>query len=122
MDNKIKSNHKKYKKRQEKTLYSKFENKSQSRIELEKQTYLEGLSEKLNLPQDILCSVPILTVTGTNQLCLENYKGIIEYTGEIIRIQTKNCRIHIEGKHLNIDYFTDDEMRISGNITRIEYC
>ena len=89
---------------------------------MEKQSYLESLSENLRLPPDILASVPILTVTGSNQLCLENYKGIIEYTGEIIRIQTKNCRIHIEGKSLNIDYFTDDEMRISGKISRIEYC
>ncbi|HAU86265.1 MAG TPA: sporulation protein [Lachnospiraceae bacterium] len=122
MEKKFKSNHKRFKKKQEKAIYSKFENKSKQQIELEKQSYLESLSENLRLPPDILGSVPILTVTGSNQLCLENYKGIIEYTGEIIRIQTKNCRIHIEGKKLNIDYFTDDEMRISGKINRIEYC
>lgn len=122
MEQKLKSNHKRFKKKQEKAIYSKFENKSKQRVELEKQSYLESLSENLKLPPDILCSVPVLTATGTNQICLENYKGIIEYTGEIIRIQAKNCRIHIEGKNLNIDYFTDDEMRISGKISRIEYC
>lgn len=122
MEKKFKSNHKHFKKKQQKAIYSKFENKSKQQVELEKQSYLESLSENLRLPPDILASVPILTVTGSNQLCLENYKGIIEYTGELIRIQTKNCRIHIEGKRLNIDYFTDDEMRISGKISRIEYC
>lgn len=122
MEPKIKSNHKRFKKKQEKAIYSKFESKSKSRMELEKQSYLESISENLKLPPDLLCNVPILTLTGTNQLCLENYKGIIEYTGEIIRIQAKNCRIQIEGKNLNIDYFTDDEMRISGKINRIEYC
>ncbi|SES98604.1 YabP/YqfC family sporulation protein [[Clostridium] polysaccharolyticum] len=122
MEQKIKSNHKRFKKKQEKAIYSKFENKSKDRIELEKQSYLESLSENLKLPADLLMGVPVLTVTGSSQLCLENYKGIIEYTGEIIRIQTKKCRIHIEGKNLNIDYFTDDEMRISGKIMRIEYC
>lgn len=122
MEKKFKSNHKHFKKKQQKAIYSKFENKSKQQLELEKQSYLESLSENLRLPPDILAGVPILTVTGSNQLCLENYKGIIEYTGEIIRIQTKKCRIHIEGKNLNIDYFTDDEMRISGKISRIEYC
>ncbi len=122
MEKKIKSNHKQFKKKQEKTIYSKFKNKSKQQIELEKQSYLESLSENLKLPSDVLSGAPILTVTGNHQLCLENYKGIIEYTGEIIRIQTKNCRIHIEGARLNIDYFTDDEMRISGKINRIEYC
>lgn len=122
MEQKIKSNHKRFKKKQEKAIYSKFQNKSKQKIELEKQSYLESLSENLKLPPDVLASVPILTVTGNHQLCLENYRGIIEYTGEIIRIQAKSCRIHIEGKNLNIDYFTDDEMRISGKISRIEYC
>ena len=122
MEKKFKSNHKQFKKKQEKAIYSKFKNKSKQQVELEKQSYLESLSENLRIPQDVLSGAPILTVTGTNQLCLENYKGIIEYTGEMIRIQTKNCRIHIEGTKLNIDYFTDDEMRISGKISRIEYC
>lgn len=122
MGQKFKSNHNKFKKKNEKTLYAKFEKKSKNRMELEKQSYLESLSQNLKLPADVLTCAPILTVTGTNQLCLENYKGIIEYTGEIIRIQTKNCRIHIVGKNLNIDYFTDDEMRISGRINRVEYC
>lgn len=122
MEKRLKSNHKRNKKKHEKDIYAKFENKSKHQVELERQSYLENLSENLKLPSDVLCGVPVLTVTGINQLCLENYKGIIEYTGELIRVQAKDCRIHIEGKRLNIDYFTDDEMRISGKITRIEYC
>ncbi|SFR96180.1 YabP/YqfC family sporulation protein [Anaeromicropila populeti] len=122
MRQKVKSSHKEFKKKNAKTLYKQFSNKSKREQEVERESYLEVLSQSLKIPSDVLACAPILTVTGNNQLCLENYKGIIEYTGEIIRIQAKNCRIHIEGCHLNIDYFTDDEMRISGKIIRIEYC
>lgn len=122
MKNKIKSNHEKFKKNSKKSLYSQFPKENKKKSELEKQTYLEALSTHLNLPSDILAGAPILTVTGSHQICVENYKGIIEYTGNCIRIQAKSCRIHITGKHLNIDYFTDDEMRISGSITDIVYC
>lgn len=122
MGTKIKSNHNKFKQTHGKSIYSRFPKDSKKKRELEKQTYLEALSTNLNLPEDILAGAPILTVTGNNQLCLENYKGIIEYTGNLIRIQAKNCRIHIEGAELTIDYFTDDEMRISGRVKEIHYC
>lgn len=122
MGSKFKSNHEQFKKKNQKNIYNKFEKKSKRQVEVEKQSYLDSLSKNLKLPADLLVCAPILTVTGTNQICLENYKGIIEYTGDLIRIQAKNCRIHIEGKNLNIDYFTDDEMRISGKIKHIEYC
>jgi sporulation protein YqfC len=79
------------------------------------------LSSRLHLPADILAGAPIITATGRNELCLENYKGIIEYNGNLIKVQTKACRICIEGKQLNILYFTEDEMRITGYIQAIYY-
>jgi sporulation protein YqfC len=122
MVQKIKSNHKKYKQQNAKNIYSQFPKKNKKRSEFEKDSYLEVISNNLKLPSDVLAGAPILTVTGKNQICLENYKGIIEYTGNLIRVQTKLCRIHIEGTELNIDYLTDDEMRISGRICNIRYC
>lgn len=122
MNRKLKSNHKKYKKEVATDIYHPFTKKSKRKAEKERQTYLETLSNNFNIPSDIIAGAPILTVTGNNQLCLENYKGIIEYTGNVIRVQTKICRIHIIGVELNIDYFTDEEMKISGVIQNIQYC
>ena len=75
----------------------------------------------MKLPADILAGAPIITAMGRNEICLENYKGIIEYDGTVIKVQTKVCRICIEGKHLNILYFTEDEMHITGYIQAIYY-
>jgi sporulation protein YqfC len=122
MNKKIKSNHKKFKKEAATDIYDQFPKKSKRQENKERESYLETLSTNLKIPSDILTGAPILTATGKNQICLENYKGIIEYTGNLIRIQTKICRIHIEGENLNIDYFTDEEMRISGVIHNIYYC
>jgi sporulation protein YqfC len=84
-------------------------------------TYLEELSNRLHLPADILAGAPVITATGRNEIRLENYKGIIEYNGNLIKVQTKVCKVCIEGKHLNILYFTEDEMRITGYIQGIYY-
>jgi sporulation protein YqfC len=117
---KMKSSHEEFKKNSKNTLYKGF-HKNKKTNEYEKQNYLEELSNRLHLPADMLAGAPIITATGRNELCLENYKGIIEFNNNLIRIQTKLCRICIEGKNLNILYFTEDEMKITGYINTIYY-
>ena len=121
MSKRLKSTHKNFKKNQAKPIYKKFDEIKKKEKELEKRTFSEALSDKFKLPSDILAGAPILMATGKHQISLENYKGIIEYTGTIIKIQTKVCKICIEGKNLTIDYFTNEEMRISGLIKSITY-
>lgn len=63
----------------------------------------------------------ILTVTGRKEVLIANYKGILEYEDSFIRVQTKNCRILITGAKLAIDYYTNEEMKITGFIEAIQY-
>lgn len=74
------------------------------------------------VPKDVILGASILTIIGTNEICIENYKGIIEYTDTMIRVQTKEKQIKIQGKRLQIEYYTNDEMKIKGYIHSIEYC
>ncbi|ROR29327.1 sporulation protein YqfC [Mobilisporobacter senegalensis] len=120
MKKKFKSNHDKFKKSNS-SIYSQFEKSMKKTSPVEKENYLETLSSQLKLPADILAGAPIVTATGRNQIYVENYKGIIEYTGKVIKIQTKLCKVCIEGSNLNIDYYTNDEMQISGIINTISY-
>lgn len=81
----------------------------------------DSISKKLHIPEDILAQAPIVMGYGTHRFCVENYRNIIEYTQEIIRIQTKTVRIHIIGKNLVIAYFRDDGMCVMGDISSVEY-
>lgn len=63
----------------------------------------------------------LVTVTGNTEMLLENYKGIIEYTSERIRVQTKTCQVEVRGKQLLIAYYTNDEMKITGKICEVIY-
>ena len=80
-----------------------------------------GLFEKLQLPKDITHGAFILTAIGNEELYIENYKGILEYTGNCIRIQGKNTYILIEGRNLKIDHYTEEDMLIKGCILSIQY-
>ena len=114
-----KSSHEKYKKDAKDRLYKGID-KKKKKVE-PRLSLLEELSCHLNLPADIIADAPIVTATGRNEICLENYKGIIEYNSSLVKVQTKACKIKIEGRELNILYFTEDEMKITGYIRSINY-
>ena len=79
------------------------------------------IAEKLNIPEDIAEGLPIVTVNGKSAVYVENYRGIIEYGKNCIKIQTKNCRICFSGKNLEIVYYTNVDMKITGELESIVY-
>lgn len=87
-----------------------------------KDSLKQKMAEATNLPKDVVLGIPILTLTGKMELCIENYRGIIEYTDVLIRLQSKSGQIRVSGKRLQIEYYTNDEMKITGYIQSIEYC
>ena len=122
MKDNLKSSHEKFKKLNKNTLYKGLSKSKKNKIKSNlSPTYLEALSSRIHLPADVLAGAPVITATGRNELRVENYKGIIEYNGNLIKVQTKICKVCIEGKELNILYFTEDEMRITGYIQAIYY-
>lgn len=84
-------------------------------------TLREKMINNLELPKDLMLGAAILTITGRKEAVITNYKGILEYEDSFIRVQTKNCRILISGAHLAIDYYTNEEMKITGFIEDIRY-
>lgn len=75
--------------------------------------------ESLKLPRDSVLGDSIITITGNTDILIENYKGILQYSDELILLQGKNCKIELKGKELNIVYYTNEDMKISGIITNI---
>lgn len=76
---------------------------------------------RLELPKDLMLGAAIVTLTGRREALITNYKGILAYEDSFIRVQAKNCRILISGVHLAIDYYTNEEMKITGFIENVQY-
>lgn len=81
----------------------------------------EIIVESLKLPKDSMLGASIVTVTGNSDAFVENYKGILEYSPDTIILQGKTCQISIVGKKMSIDYYTNEDMKISGCIECIRY-
>ena len=86
-----------------------------------KEDIKEKITEMLELPKEVVMDVPKLTFIGNKHLSVENYKGIIEYTDRVVRINTNNHMLKITGQNLEINNITSEEIQISGNISTLEF-
>ncbi len=77
--------------------------------------------ESLKLPRDSVLGDSIVTITGSTEVFVENYKGILQYSTELILLQGKHCKIELLGKRLNIVYYTNEDMKICGMLESIRY-
>lgn len=82
----------------------------------------EQMSDALQLPKDLTLGAVITTITGKHEAYVENYMSLIEYTDERIRIQTRTCKLEIHGTGLDIAYYTNEEMKITGELLEVKYC
>ena len=120
MKKKFQSNHEKNKKSYFGSLYRKLKKKEKEE-DKERESYLNTLSNTLNLPSDILTGAPIITIIGKNEISVENYKRIIEYSNSSIKVLTNAGNVIIQGKDMKISYFGSDEMKITGRLKQIQY-
>ena len=81
----------------------------------------EVLSEKLDLPKDVLLDVPKIIVTGRNEVTIENHKGIMVFERDRIKINTNMSPIEINGSEFEILYIAASTITIKGYFNSIEY-
>ncbi len=73
----------------------------------------------LHIPQDVIPGEPVITVTGRQRVYIENYRRIVTFKEEEIRLQAKTCRIVVRGRRLKIAYYTSEDMLIAGQISSV---
>ena len=92
-----------------------------SKKESKKELTKEALIESLKFPKDVCMGALKVTMTGNKEAWIENYRGILEYTDEQILLQGKTCQVCFEGNRLSVDYYTNEDMKISGCISAVRY-
>lgn len=75
----------------------------------------------LGLPKEVISKIPKLTVTGFDEIFIENFKGILEYEDYYARIKTNIGIISINGFNLKLNQMTEDDILVTGKIGSIEF-
>lgn len=75
----------------------------------------------LKLPKDVILGEVLISFVGRHSVIIENYRSIILYTDTMVKLQTKNCKLLISGSRLQIEYYTNEEMKVVGQIRSVEF-
>ena len=78
------------------------------------------LDKILEIPEEIYTNTPKITITGFNEIILENYKGILEYEDFFASISKYIGIININGYNINLEKMTNDDIKITGKIESVE--
>lgn len=79
------------------------------------------VSKFLELPREVISEVPKITITGFDEILIENFKGILEYEDYFARISTALGIININGFNLKLNQMTDDDISVKGKIENIDF-
>jgi sporulation protein YqfC len=78
-------------------------------------------AEMLDVPKDSVLDVPRITLIGGLQLYVENYRGIVEFRDDLLRLALSEGQLHVNGKELVIKQIFPTEVVIEGSISGIKY-
>lgn len=79
------------------------------------------VSKFLEIPRELISDVPKITITGFDEIFIENFKGILEYEDFFARISTGIGIININGFNLKLNQMTDTDILVSGKIENIDF-
>jgi len=77
--------------------------------------------KKEEIPREVISDIPKITVTGFDEILIENFKGILEYEDFFARISTEIGNININGFNLKLNQMTDNDILVSGKIENIDF-
>ena len=79
------------------------------------------VSKFLEIPREVISNVPKITITGFDEILIENFKGILEYEDFFTRISTEIGTININGFNLKLNQMTDNDFLVCGKIENIDF-
>jgi sporulation protein YqfC len=81
----------------------------------------DKVSKFLEIPREAISDTPKITITGFDEILIENFKGILEYEDYFTRISTSLGIININGFNLKLNQMTDDDILVNGKIENLDF-
>lgn len=81
----------------------------------------ETIAEKLDIPRDIVLNLPKITITGDNEIIIENHKGVILFEEGQIKINSTVGMIEINGSKFEVLFMGGNTLTLSGKFRSITY-
>ena len=79
------------------------------------------LSEKLNLPGEVLPGIGSVSIVGGRAAHVEGHRGIIEYSEQRIVLAMSRGKITLSGGNMTLRAMNGGELLVQGKIQSVEW-
>lgn len=83
--------------------------------------FRKNMTEALELPKEIMLNLPLISFIGREEVSIENYKGILEYGEETVRVGTAAGVLRLTGRGLCIKQLSAECMVVTGRVEKLEF-
>ena len=79
------------------------------------------IAEGLEIPEEALMDLPVITLRGRDRLTIENGRRILIFSDSFLKIGTRTGALSIEGEALELECIKKGYMSLKGRISAIFY-
>lgn len=62
-----------------------------------------------------------IMIAGEREVTIENYRGIISYDPNSVKVNTRGKIVKISGENLTLSHITDEILSILGDVSGVEF-
>jgi sporulation protein YqfC len=86
-----------------------------------KEQFKSVLASVFSLPKEVVLDLPLISMVGSEELKIENYKGLVEFGPDSLKIKTTRGILEITGRGLTLREITSEYVQVQGAIEKIAF-
>ncbi|CAM3811869.1 sporulation protein YqfC [Mesobacillus zeae] len=79
------------------------------------------MTQKMDLPQDVMMDLPRVTMIGQIHIYIENHRGLLAFSDRELRLLLKQGQLIVKGKAFVIKTIMPEEILLEGKIDQVIY-
>ncbi len=80
-----------------------------------------AVADIFEIPGEVALDLPRIVLVGNVQVFIENHRGIVEYTNEIVRVVVPSGEVAVRGQDLTLRNIERDEICVEGAIESLSF-
>lgn len=82
---------------------------------------LKNIVGSMDLPKELVFNLPRIILTSNEEIFIENYRGMVNYSETEVHLNTTKMPIKITGTGLTILQIAAEEITVCGTIKSVEF-
>lgn len=80
-----------------------------------------AVADIFEIPGEVALDLPRIVLVGNVQVFIENHRGIVEYTTEVVRVIVPSGEVAVRGRELTLRNIERDEIAVEGTIESLSF-